>query len=103
MAHPPHLHQLLQTHMHVTARFKVRLVAAVATSSFVVLAAHAQMTVGVIASATGATAVVGIPQKNTAALLPKQIGSVGVDCIVYDDASDSTQSVALVKRLLSEE
>ena len=85
------------------ARFIFRLAAALAASSFVAFAAHAQMKVGVIASATGATAVVGIPQKNTAALLPKQIGGVTVDYIVYDDASDSTQSVALVKRLLSEE
>jgi len=85
------------------ARFIFRLAAALAASSFVAFAAHAQMKVGVISSATGATAVVGIPQKNTAALLPKQIGGVTVDYIVYDDASDSTQSVALVKRLLSEE
>lgn len=48
-----------------------RLVAvAVAISSLVGTAAEAQMRVGVIASATGPTAVVGIPQKNTAALLP---------------------------------
>ncbi|HZW74189.1 MAG TPA: ABC transporter substrate-binding protein, partial [Caldimonas sp.] len=89
--------------MHDNAPFILRLAAAFAASSFVALAAHAQMKVGVISSATGATAVVGIPQKNTAALLPKQIGGVTVDYIVYDDASDSTQSVALVKRLLSEE
>ena len=89
--------------MHEIARFTLRLVAAVAASSLAALAAHAQMKVGVIASATGATAVVGIPQKNTAALLPKQIGGVAVEYTVYDDASDPTQSVALVKRLLSEE
>ena len=61
------------------------------------LAAEAQMKVGVIASSTGPTAVVGIPQKNTAALLPKKIGDVDVEYIVYDDASDPTQSVALVE------
>lgn len=49
----------------------VRLVAVViAISSLVATPAEAQMKVGVIASATGPTAVVGIPQKNTAALLP---------------------------------
>ena len=67
------------------------------------LAAQAQMKVGVIASATGPTAVVGIPQKNTAALLPKKIGNVEVQYTVYDDASDPTQSVVLVKKLLNEE
>ena len=66
-------------------------------------AALAQMKVGLIASSTGPTAVVGIPQKNTGALLPKKIGAIDVEYIVYDDASDPTQSVALVKKLLSEQ
>jgi branched-chain amino acid transport system substrate-binding protein len=64
--------------------------------------AQAQMKVGVIASTTGPTAVVGIPQKNTAALLPKKIGDISVEYIVLDDASDSTQSVLNVRKLLSE-
>ena len=64
--------------------------------------AQAQMKVGVIASTTGPTAVVGIPQKNTAALLPKKIGDITVEYIVLDDASDSTQSVLDVRKLLAE-
>ena len=62
-----------------------------------------QMKVGVIASATGPTAAVGIPQKNSAALLPRKIGNIDVDYIVLDDASDSTTTVTLVKRLLTED
>ncbi len=77
--------------------------AAVALTAAACLSAEAQMKIGVIASSTGPTAVVGIPQKNTAALLPKKIGAIDVDYIVYDDASDPTQSVALVKRLLAEQ
>jgi branched-chain amino acid transport system substrate-binding protein len=65
-------------------------------------AASAQVKIGVIASTTGPTAVVGIPQKNTAALLPKKIGELSVDYIVLDDASDPTQSVMGVKKLLAE-
>ena len=65
-------------------------------------AASAQVKIGVIASTTGPTAVVGIPQKNTAALLPKKIGDLSVEYIVLDDASDSTQSVMNVKKLLGE-
>ena len=65
--------------------------------------AQAQMKVGVITSATGATAVVGIPQRNTAALLPKKIGNTDVEYTVYDDASDATTTVALVKKLLVEQ
>jgi branched-chain amino acid transport system substrate-binding protein len=56
----------------------------------------------VIASTTGPTAVVGIPQKNTAALLPKKIGDLSIEYIVLDDASDSAQSVMAVKKLLQE-
>ena len=62
----------------------------------------AQLKIGVIASSTGATAVVGIPQKNSAALLPKKIGDFTVEYLVFDDASDATQSVILVKKLLAE-
>jgi branched-chain amino acid transport system substrate-binding protein len=64
--------------------------------------AGAQMKVGVIASSTGPTAFVGIPQKNTVPLLPTRIGDVGVEYIYYDDASDATQTVQFVKRFLSE-
>jgi branched-chain amino acid transport system substrate-binding protein len=65
--------------------------------------AHAQLKIGVIASATGPTAAVGIPQKNSAALLPKKIAGLEVEYTVLDDASDSTQTVALVKKLLVEQ
>jgi branched-chain amino acid transport system substrate-binding protein len=65
-------------------------------------AATAQVKIGLIASTSGPTAVVGIPQKNTAALLPKKIGDLTIEYIVLDDASDPTQSVMDVKKLLSE-
>jgi branched-chain amino acid transport system substrate-binding protein len=80
-------------------RFAALVLAGLATA----FAAQAQMKVGLIASSTGPTAVVGIPQKNTGALLPKKIGGIDVEYIVYDDASDPTQSVALVKKLLAED
>ncbi|MBK9955160.1 MAG: ABC transporter substrate-binding protein [Rhodocyclaceae bacterium] len=64
--------------------------------------AAAQVKVGVIASSTGPTAFVGIPQKNTVPLLPTRIGDVGVEYIYYDDASDATQTVQFVKRFLTE-
>jgi branched-chain amino acid transport system substrate-binding protein len=66
------------------------------------LSAQAQVKIGVIPSATGTAAFVGIPQKNAVALLPKKIGDTGVEYIVFDDASDSTQSVTLAKKLISE-
>lgn len=66
-------------------------------------AAFAQVKVGVVYSATGPTAVVGIPQKNSVALLPRKIGDITVDYIQYDDASDATQTVQLVKKLIAEQ
>jgi len=66
-------------------------------------AATAQVKIGVIASATGPTAVVGIPQKNTVALLPKKVGDLTVEYVVLDDASDPTKTVMDVKKLLTEE
>jgi branched-chain amino acid transport system substrate-binding protein len=64
--------------------------------------AYAQVKIGVIASTTGPTAVVGIPQKNTVALLPKKIGDYTIEYIVLDDASDPTQTVIDAKKLLGE-
>jgi branched-chain amino acid transport system substrate-binding protein len=72
------------------------------TTAAFAAAAQAQLNVGVITSATGPTAAVGIPQKNTAALLPRKIGALDVEYTVLDDASDSTQTVTLVKKLLVE-
>jgi branched-chain amino acid transport system substrate-binding protein len=66
------------------------------------LSAQAQVKIGVITSATGPTAFVGIPQKNAVALLPKKIGDTTIEYISFDDASDSTQSVTLAKKLLTE-
>ncbi len=65
--------------------------------------AFAQVKVGVINSATGPTAVVGIPQKNAVALLPRKIGDLSIEYVQYDDASDPTQAVQLAKRLISEQ
>jgi branched-chain amino acid transport system substrate-binding protein len=85
------------------ARLARRLCATLAWAALATTAAQAQMKVGVIASATGPTAAVGIPQKNTAALLPKKIGNIDVEYTVLDDASDSTQTVVLLKRLMVEQ
>lgn len=62
----------------------------------------ADIKIGVIASSTGPTAVVGIPQKNTVALLPTEIGGEKVSYIVLDDASDPTNAVTNVKKLIGE-
>ncbi|NYT84740.1 ABC transporter substrate-binding protein [Pollutimonas harenae] len=64
---------------------------------------YAQVKIGVVTSATGPTAMVGIPQKNTVPLLPTRIGGLSVEYISLDDASDPTKTVTSIKKLLSEE
>ncbi|HTN65928.1 MAG TPA: ABC transporter substrate-binding protein, partial [Burkholderiaceae bacterium] len=65
--------------------------------------ASAQIKVGVSVSATGPAASLGIPEKNTFALLPKQIAGKSVEYIVLDDASDPTTAVKNVRKLISED
>lgn len=62
----------------------------------------ADINVGVTLSATGPAASLGIPEKNTIALLPQTIGGQKVNYIVLDDASDTTTAVANARRLITE-
>ncbi|VTU39453.1 Leucine-, isoleucine-, valine-, threonine-, and alanine-binding protein precursor [Variovorax sp. PBS-H4] len=65
-------------------------------------AAHADINVGVTLSATGPAASLGIPEKNTIALMPKTIGGQKINYIVLDDASDTTAAVSNTRKLISE-
>src|SRR3954451_8463544 len=65
--------------------------------------AHAQIKIGVTLSTTGPAVSLGIPEKNTIALLPKTIGGKTVEYIVLDDASDSSAAVVNTRRLISED
>jgi branched-chain amino acid transport system substrate-binding protein len=65
--------------------------------------AQAQVRIGVISSATGPTAFVGVAQRNSVALLPKKVGDATIEYFALDDASDPTQSVSNVKKLLAEQ
>lgn len=64
--------------------------------------AFAEIKIGVVTSASGPVAMVGIPQKNTIALLPKTIAGEPVKYISIDDASDPTASVKAVTKLIKE-
>jgi branched-chain amino acid transport system substrate-binding protein len=63
----------------------------------------AQIKVGVVVSATGPAASLGIPEKNTFALMPKEIGGKTVDYIILDDASDTTTAVKNIRKLIFDE
>ena len=66
------------------------------------LAAGADITVGVCLSATGPAASLGIPEKNTVALLPRTMAGEKVNYVVLDDASDTTTAVSNVRKLIAE-
>ncbi|EHL23731.1 extracellular ligand-binding receptor [Acidovorax sp. NO-1] len=65
-------------------------------------AALADINVGVTVSATGPAASLGIPEKNTIALMPRTIAGEKVNYIVLDDASDTTTAVNNTRKLISE-
>jgi len=73
-----------------------------ATLAMAALAVHADITVGVTVSATGPAASLGIPEKNTIDLMPKQIGKHKVNYVVLDDASDTTNAVSNTRKLITE-
>jgi branched-chain amino acid transport system substrate-binding protein len=64
---------------------------------------YAQMKVGVNISATGPAASLGLPQRDTVPLLPKEIGGTQGEYIVLDDASDFTSTVNNVRKLITED
>src|SRR5476649_1989707 len=59
--------------------------------------------IGLVLSLTGPAASLGIPARDTVALLPKEMGGRPVDYIILDDASDTTQAVQTTKKLISED
>jgi branched-chain amino acid transport system substrate-binding protein len=65
--------------------------------------AFADINVGVVVSATGPAASLGIPEKNTFALMPTNIGGEKINYIILDDASDTTTAVKNTRKLLTED
>ncbi|HMC16591.1 MAG TPA: ABC transporter substrate-binding protein [Albitalea sp.] len=78
---------------------KTFLVAAILTAA---LPAVADINVGVTVSATGPAASLGVPEKNTIALMPKTIAGQKINYIVLDDASDTTAAVSNARKLITE-
>ncbi|WP_142804106.1 ABC transporter substrate-binding protein [Tepidiphilus sp. J10] len=64
--------------------------------------AQAQVKVGVTVSATGPAASLGIPEKNTVDLLPREIAGQKIEYIVLDDASDTTLAVNNTRKFITE-
>ncbi|MEF8734685.1 MAG: ABC transporter substrate-binding protein [Candidatus Accumulibacter meliphilus] len=65
--------------------------------------ATADINVGVTLSATGPAASLGIPEKNTFALMPTTIAGQKINYILLDDASDTTTAVKNTRKLIAED
>ena len=78
------------------------LVALSSLSIFIAIDASAQIKIGLMVSATGPTSAIGIPQKNTGALLPTKIGDATIEYIQLDDGGDTTRAVQNAKKLIQE-
>lgn len=81
----------------------VAVVVAALTGILFASAAHAQIRVGVSVSATGPAASLGIPEKNTFALLPTVIAGQKIEYVILDDATDTTTAVKNARKLVSED
>jgi branched-chain amino acid transport system substrate-binding protein len=65
--------------------------------------ARADINVGVTLSATGPAASLGIPEKNTFAIMPTSMSGQKINYIILDDASDTTTAVKNARKLTSED
>jgi branched-chain amino acid transport system substrate-binding protein len=85
--------------MHMT-----RAVFAAAIAAMLAIPAFADtIRVGVTISATGPAASLGVPQRNTIALMPREIAGQAVAYTVLDDAGDTTRGVANMRKLIEED
>jgi branched-chain amino acid transport system substrate-binding protein len=66
-------------------------------------AAEPAIKIGVILSTTGPAASLGIPEKNTIALLPRTMAGRVVEYIVVDDAGDTSNAVREMRRMVIDE
>ena len=65
--------------------------------------ALAQIRIGLMVSATGPTAAIGIPQKNTGALLATRVGDTTIEYVQLEDGGDTTRAVQNAKKLIGED
>ncbi len=64
--------------------------------------AQADINVGVVLSLTGPYASIGIPERNTVQLWPKEIGGQKLNVTILDDASDPTTATLVARKFVTE-
>ena len=80
----------------------MRLLASALVATALAGPALAQIKVGISVSATGPAASLGVPEKNTVAFLPTEIGGQTIEYIVLDDGTDASRAVANGRKLIDE-
>jgi branched-chain amino acid transport system substrate-binding protein len=80
-----------------------KLLIAVVAGLALATAARAEVRIGVIVSATGPAASVGVTQQRTVPILPQKLGGQDVRYILLDDASDTSTTVTNARKLITEE
>lgn len=83
-------------------RLAVLLAAAAALAPALATPVAAQVRIGVVLSISGASASLGVPQRNSVALLPPEIAGQKVEYIVVDDGTDTARAVAAMRKLIDE-
>jgi len=78
-----------------------RIAAAIALC-FAAVPAWADINVGISVSATGPAASLGIPEKNTAALLPTTVAGQKINYIILDDATNPTEANKNARKFVTE-
>lgn len=82
---------------------KTRIFALALAATLSVSTACAQIRIGLMVSATGPTSAIGIPQRNTGEILPRNIGGASVEYISLEDGGDTTRAVQNVKKLIEQD
>lgn len=92
------------------ARFRatalLAMLAGAAFSAPVVLAQVAAadtIRIGISVAATGPAASLGIPQRNTVAILPTEIAGQTVEYFALDDGTDASRAVSNIRKLIDED
>lgn len=83
--------------------FKLAALAAATTFAALSAPAMADINVGISLSSTGPAAALGIPEKNTVALLPDTIDGQKIHYIVLDDATDAAQAGKNARKLVNDD
>jgi len=83
---------------------RLRVIAAAIGATLVAFSgsAAAQIKIGMLLSTTGPAAALGVPERNTVALMPKKIGGMDIEYIVLDDGTDTTNARRNAEKFVGE-